>query len=145
MTNNADNETGRPALPAEERHSRRVPLLFTDEEYARIAQAAKAVNMKVAVYLRMRGLEAARREGANIPGIYDWYPCRVCTYPVANGTIHQECLAKELNLPEWTYDHPAVISRAAVNLSYRAEICTAKTEDECGFLIRMAEQIAGGR
>lgn len=138
--------TGRPALPEEERHTRRVPLLFTEEEHAAILAAAKAAKMKVAAYIRARALEAAQQDMApRIPAIFNFGSCRVCSYPVANGTIHQDCLAKELKLPEWTYAQSAVITRAATNLPYRAEVCTAQTEAERGFLIRMAEHLAGGK
>lgn len=126
------------------KRTHRVEIQCSDSEAALLEEAAAQAHLELRPYIRARALEAAQRElGPQIPPIYNFGSCRVCTYPVAGGTVHQECLAKELRLPAWTYDHPAVISRAAVNLPYRAEVCTAKTEDERGFLTRMAEQLAG--
>ncbi len=126
------------------KRTNRLEILCTDAETALLQEAAKKAEMELRPYIRDRALEAARRELApRIPAIYDFGACRVCGYPVAHGTIHQDCLAKELKLPEWTHQHLLVIARAAVNLPYRAEVMTAQTEDERGFLIRMAEQMTG--
>lgn len=43
----------------------RVPVLFTPEEKREVAEAADRAGLKLSTYLRVKGLEAARRENAD--------------------------------------------------------------------------------
>lgn len=53
-----------------------------------------------------------------------------------------EQLAEELNLSLWTHSYPEVIARCAVNLAYRANVCSATQYDYQQVLIREAERLA---
>jgi hypothetical protein len=124
------------------RRTNRLEIVCTDAETALLQEAAARAEMELRPYVRAAALEKAWRE-TRIPAIYRFQHCRVCGYPVDSATIHQECLAKELKLPDWTHEYPAVIVRAAVDLAYRVEVATAQTADERDFLVRLAAQMAG--
>ncbi|GEM_PF-4234501 len=134
-------------MPAQKRFTRPHRLLLDESLHQAIISIARQQNIDFSEAERMLLREALDARKAResketlVPAVYQFDACRVCGKPVAGGTIHQECLAAELKLPEWTKAYPAVIAYAATNLPFRAEVCAAQTADEQNFLVRFAESL----